>query len=392
MTQARTEDLPDVRILASQDLAEERFPGGRNDPFRVFLSPDVHAAIWKHATETTEVEICGVLVGTWLRDDAGPFVKVTESIRGEGAETKFAEVTFTHQTWSKINAEMDSKFGHLQIVGWYHTHPDFGIFLSDRDLFIQQHFFSGPGQIALVVDPVRKIEGVFAWRDGKAALTGHYWVGDRLMVGADGRDARDDRARPAAMRDARQAAAGAEAAARPAEGSLFSGISGLLLAILLLLLGYLLGGLRSGWERQAIIEGTVAHYGIWNGLRPGLSTDLERLGQDMAAAVRPLGSLSPEKEPDRKALAEARERLVALVGRTAEMRVKYGLSADEEAALRRLVVDRIAEVSAGRAAPAEAPREATPPPAASSKTDASPSPGGDKAAEKDRALPGGARP
>ena len=108
-----------------------------------------------------------MLVGSWHRDEAGPFVKVIESIRGEGAETRFAEVTFTHQTWAKINAEMDTKFTELSIVGWYHTHPDFGIFLSDRDRFIHEHFFSGPGQIAHVIDPIRKIEGVFVWRNGK---------------------------------------------------------------------------------------------------------------------------------------------------------------------------------------------------------------------------------
>ena len=142
-----------------------RFRAGRNEGFRVFFSPEVHAAIWKHAAEDTSVEICGVLVGSWHRDPAGPFVKIIESIRGEGAETRFAEVTFTHQTWAKINAEMDTRFTDLSIVGWYHTHPDFGIFLSDRDRFIHEHFFCGPGQVAHVIDPIRQIEGVFVWRD-----------------------------------------------------------------------------------------------------------------------------------------------------------------------------------------------------------------------------------
>jgi hypothetical protein len=78
---------------------------------------------------------------------------------------------------------MDTKFSELAIVGWYHTHPDFGIFLSDRDRFIQEHFFSGPGQFAHVIDPIRKIEGVFAWRAGKPALCEYYWIGDRILTG-----------------------------------------------------------------------------------------------------------------------------------------------------------------------------------------------------------------
>ena len=62
-----------------------------------------------------------------------------------------AEVTFTHETWNKINAEMDSRFAHLAIVGWYHSHPDFGVFLSDRDLQIGR---GGP-----VSDPARVLSG-----------------------------------------------------------------------------------------------------------------------------------------------------------------------------------------------------------------------------------------
>ena len=107
------------------------------------------AAIWKHATETTAVEICGVLVGTWQRDANGPFVQVTESIRGEAAENKFAEVTFTHETWGKINAQMDSKFAHLSIVGWYHTHPPLPLHLTEHDVETHEKFFTDPWQVAI---------------------------------------------------------------------------------------------------------------------------------------------------------------------------------------------------------------------------------------------------
>ena len=179
-------DPIDVRLLAREDLPHEAFPGGRNEGLRVFFTPEVHQALWRHAVLDTSVEICGVLVGSWHRDQAGPFVKIVESIRGEGAETRFAEVTFTHETWAKINAEMDNKFSKLSIVGWYHTHPDFGIFLSDRDRFIHEHFFSGPGQIAHVIDPIRKTEGVFIWRNAKPSLCEHFWVGDRILAPAEG--------------------------------------------------------------------------------------------------------------------------------------------------------------------------------------------------------------
>ena len=44
---------------------------------------------------------------------------------------------------------------NLRIVGWWHSHPNFGCFLSSIDLLTQKSFFYKSYQVALVVDPVR---------------------------------------------------------------------------------------------------------------------------------------------------------------------------------------------------------------------------------------------
>ena len=82
----------------------------RSREFRVWFRPEAHQAVWKHATETPGVEICGVLVGKWAKDADGPYLSASEIIRGDAATSKFAEVTFTHETWAKINNEMDTRF------------------------------------------------------------------------------------------------------------------------------------------------------------------------------------------------------------------------------------------------------------------------------------------
>ncbi|MCA1557569.1 MAG: hypothetical protein LC731_03400, partial [Acidobacteria bacterium] len=63
-----------------------------------------------------------------------------------------------------------------RIVGWYHTHPRFGIFLSEMDVFIQKNFFSEPWQTAFVLDPVQRTEGFFIWSHGEPKLIDEYWV------------------------------------------------------------------------------------------------------------------------------------------------------------------------------------------------------------------------
>ena len=55
----------------------------------------------------------------------------------------------------------------MKIVGWYHSHPGFGLFLSEYDSFIQENFFIDPNHVALVVDPLEGSLGWFVVRNGK---------------------------------------------------------------------------------------------------------------------------------------------------------------------------------------------------------------------------------
>src|SRR5437762_2047108 len=80
---------PDITQLGAANLAAAAFPGGQHQPFRVYFAPGIHARLWQHAAETLAVEICGILVGAWGQDAAGPFVVISEAIRGEAATSKF---------------------------------------------------------------------------------------------------------------------------------------------------------------------------------------------------------------------------------------------------------------------------------------------------------------
>lgn len=82
------------------------------------------------------------------------------SVSALSAAAEQVSLTFTHEVWDEILKTVNKDFAGSTIVGWYHTHPSFGLFLSDYDEFIQRNFFSHPGQVALVIDP---IAGTSAW-------------------------------------------------------------------------------------------------------------------------------------------------------------------------------------------------------------------------------------
>lgn len=308
----------DVRLLQTEPLPDAVFPGGRNEAYRVYFAPEVHRALWAHAGEDTSVEVCGVLIGTWHRDEIGPFATIVDSIRGEGATTKFAEVTFTHQTWAKINAEMDTRFADKKIVGWYHTHPDFGIFLSDRDRFIQEHFFSGPGQIAHVIDPLRKLEGVFIWRGGKPTLADHFWVGDRVLTAAAA-----ETATVAGGNAATGQPPGAAAGASGERDGLLPPPGRLMMYLATFLVGYLLSMSVAAWERQGMIEAEVRSNGALLLLRLGLGGEIDRLQDDLYAAGRLLPDARGATKQADRAFEDVRTRLTAVSQRAAIVKERY---------------------------------------------------------------------
>jgi len=166
----------DTRAIGVDELPREPFPEVDHE-FRVFISETAFDQLAARGDADPSREVGGVLVGEVLRDAGGPYVRVDTTIDAVHAGETQTELTFTHSTWEHIHKEMDARHESKRIVGWYHTHPGFGIFLSDQDLFIQRSFFNLPFHIAMVYDPKRREHGVFAWRDNAPTRCRRYWIG-----------------------------------------------------------------------------------------------------------------------------------------------------------------------------------------------------------------------
>ena len=122
------------------------------------LPPAVRSKLEDHAFSDLGREVGGVLVGT-LEEKA----EVTDCLPALQAVSGQTNVTFTHEDWDKILTTLEKDHPGRRIVGWYHTHPGFGLFLSEYDKFIQKNFFGDHRMLALVIDPLAGSMGWFAW-------------------------------------------------------------------------------------------------------------------------------------------------------------------------------------------------------------------------------------
>ena len=160
-----------AKAAERRDRPAQPTPGG----LRIEFDSEVLRRIRQHARSSMSAEICGVLIGS-ATDEA---TLVEASIPGEEARQGGSHVTFTQDTWTHIYQVKDSQYPDKRIVGWYHSHPGFGVFLSEHDTFIHRNFFSNANQVAWVFDPHSDEEGCFAWRREEIVRVTELAVRDR---------------------------------------------------------------------------------------------------------------------------------------------------------------------------------------------------------------------
>ena len=127
-----------------------------------------------HALSSLDREVAGMLIGPppEKQPDGRYVVHVSDVIIAKHTRMHGASVTYTPESWRYVTDRLHERYPNEEavIVGWYHTHPGFGIFLSGMDLFIHQNFFTQKWHIALVLDPLARRSGFFCWDRKQTAV------------------------------------------------------------------------------------------------------------------------------------------------------------------------------------------------------------------------------
>ncbi len=131
-------------------------------------------AMQAHALSSLDREVAGVMVGRQpeKQPDGRYIVHVIDSIIAQHTVMHGASVTYTPESWRHLNDTLWERYPDESavMVGWYHTHPGFGIFLSGMDLFIHQNFFTQIWHVAYVLDPRARNSGFFCWNRQKTKV------------------------------------------------------------------------------------------------------------------------------------------------------------------------------------------------------------------------------
>lgn len=162
---------------AATSLPQNIMPMGERvlEDKNIYIHQKVYTQIHKFAANKTENEHGGILVGRIVNELGKENTIIEAFIEARHDASTPTTLTFTHTTWEYFHSELEKKHKGKKIVGWIHTHPNFGIFLSENDKFIHQNFFTDTNQVAYVVDPIQNSEGFFFWiKDSLERCPGFY--------------------------------------------------------------------------------------------------------------------------------------------------------------------------------------------------------------------------
>jgi proteasome lid subunit RPN8/RPN11 len=140
---------------------------------KAYISSRAMKSLVAHCEEQSRsgLEALGFLSGSVFSWKGKTYTVVKDALTAP-LEATAVHVRFDRTGFVGLFAQLDKLEYEYIIVGWYHSHPGYGCFMSDTDQQTQMAGFSERFHVALVVDPVKKQMKAFRMARGSKTLQG----------------------------------------------------------------------------------------------------------------------------------------------------------------------------------------------------------------------------
>jgi proteasome lid subunit RPN8/RPN11 len=181
----RATNANDLECLTFRDLAVATTRRSRG--LDIVVRRSALSCIRAHGDANPNVDTYGALVGDLYRDAKGPYLLIEQIIQTDTAGGS----QFTPDIWETMQSMMEQNYPQSRVVGWYRTGPGNGVYLTESDRTLHDHYFGVPWQAALIYNPHLRETGIFSTRAG-ALLGIEYLVeGDLSSAAPKGSPIRD---------------------------------------------------------------------------------------------------------------------------------------------------------------------------------------------------------
>ncbi len=144
--------------------------GAADDGLRIYMEDYVHTYLYQYAKSSANGEKLAVLMGKNIILDGQETVFISGVLQARYTEKLKGMETITGKSWKYIGEEAEKYFKDLEIVGWMHSRPSFGAFVTSRDEAYHKKVFDKCNNVFFVVDPVDRLDRFYVLNEAGTAL------------------------------------------------------------------------------------------------------------------------------------------------------------------------------------------------------------------------------
>lgn len=144
---------------------------------RVVLHEEVFLTMDQFALDNQNREFGGLLLGFVSSPEEGRRQQITiEQFLPIPDQQGVSRFVISRQDWEAALAQLELQYPGYEIVGWMHTHPGFGTFLSQLDKEQHHRHFKEPWHLAYVIDPHYMARAFYLYVDEEWRRVNGYYI------------------------------------------------------------------------------------------------------------------------------------------------------------------------------------------------------------------------
>ena len=103
-----------------------------------------------------QIEVMGLIIGDIFQWRNRVYTIAEDTVAAEIEDSTATSVKFGIQGLQEVATALNNMEYEYMLVGWYHSHPGFTCFLSEKDLETQKRTFNKPYHATIVIDPISR--------------------------------------------------------------------------------------------------------------------------------------------------------------------------------------------------------------------------------------------
>jgi len=145
-------------------------PSPESGKLRIYVEDYVFTFIHQFTQSSSARERLGVLVGRYIESETEPTLFISGAIESKHTVQSPGGVEFSENSTDYHTEILDKYFPGLNVVGWIHSQPGYGTYLSNKNYSYHRENFTLAHQVFFVTDPAQRMDAFYVYNEGKELI------------------------------------------------------------------------------------------------------------------------------------------------------------------------------------------------------------------------------